>query len=446
VSAPPPEAVPPDAVEPEPEPDAVEPEAHETALAEVPDQPKDGWLTRAIAVPLMPFVAVWEMGARAIESVRAMFRLIGRGFGWPVRVIGRWLRAVRTFADRALGPIGGLLIAPFRLLACAARYVTSAVGSFLARLSHPYRWLRSRALAIARRVHRSARTLGQLLVWPGQLVLSVLKTVLDAITWTLSQFRHGAATCVQALAGLLLHPYRWLRSMILAVTHTLERGLQAVWRLLAAPARIVRAGLNAVLSAMSWAVALAGRAFDAFVNALGSLVGLLMRPYRWVRRLVLALAQRIEWGARALLRLLAAPARLLLAGGRAVVEPISWLLTRLGRLLTRFGRGIDAFLRAIGSPLHLAFRWFWTGVRFVGRQARRAASSTAALARATRTRVAAAGRLVVRQFSGPWWALRRGEAAIRRRLREVRQTLRASVRNARTQVREAVRSAVGRRD
>ncbi|HEX2782134.1 MAG TPA: hypothetical protein VHN36_01015, partial [Ilumatobacteraceae bacterium] len=101
----------------------------------VQPDPELGLLAKIIAVPLAPFVVVWE-GGKA---------LVTKAIPAGAKAVGKLLLAGGRRIAAAVRRVGSLLLVPFRALVGAGRRVVATVGSLSRRLGRG-------VVALARRV------------------------------------------------------------------------------------------------------------------------------------------------------------------------------------------------------------------------------------------------------------------------------------------------------
>lgn len=187
-------------------------------------EPELGLLAKLIAVPLAPFVALWD-GGRA---------LVTRAIPAGAKAVGMLLSAGRRRVARAIRRLGSLLLVPFRALVGAGRGVAATVGSWGRSLGRGVLAFALRVASAARRMWSSltrpllavARRLGQLGRAIGRRVAALARRVLVA-------GRGGARASAVAMRGVL----RRFAVAARGTARAIGRAARGAWRRVIVPVR-----------------------------------------------------------------------------------------------------------------------------------------------------------------------------------------------------------------
>lgn len=275
------------------------PEASEPVVEE-----NIGLLGRAVALPLIPFVALWE-------ALKAGWRGIGS--------LARWLGSLGAVVDRLLGrgfavvarggrAIGSLAAAPCRQIVTTVRGAARAVAA-------PARRLVGGIVAIVRRSAVALRSLGK--------------------AWAMSIRSFG-----RAIGALARRIGVSLRLAARAIALPLRTGARAV------AAFLRRWGVAARVFAKSCAVAV-----RSFGRAVASFARRIAVPVRAVAR---ALSQPIRAGARLIGRLIVAAGVAVARTWRglvSVVQVFAVPVRRLSDVARRVGTALSGWMRRIGTSV-----------------------------------------------------------------------------------------------
>lgn len=348
-----------------------------------------GRLGRILAIPLVPFVALWEAlnagargvssGARCLASAGASVgRFVGRivsaaarsvvlsfraGYSVVVR-FGRWARTALAWGWgsvlAAASPIARLvavgaraIVRPVRVLWQGLVYMARRVGVVLrgaARiLAVPVRAFARAVGAAARRVMAAARRLGETVRSLAQRVAGAARMLRNAVV------RLGRVLVAPALAA-----GRWIL-----------RGIGAMWTTFVSfgitAARAIGGALRPVLRAAQWTTRALSEGIRAIARAavgpFKSLVDVILAGARGIVRLLSVIGRNAVSATRAVGRHLR---RAGLTVARLVAAPlvVAALAVRAGARLIAAGATLMA------TSLVRFVRWIWRPAAGVGRQAR----------------------------------------------------------------------------
>jgi hypothetical protein len=309
---------------------------------EPPSRESPGLLARILAVPLVPFVAAWEMADAIVHGIGPVIR-------WILEVAGNGLRALFTGIRIVAETLWRLVTWPLRLL---GRGIAWAAGQ-LARALLP---IVVRAWNIVRELLKAflkaLRVLGERIVMPLRLLARAAYALAIRIGLLLREFARLAWLVLRAIGARILPPLRFaLRTLV-----SLARRLFLI--------------LRALMSVVLRALKAAGRFVQAWLLApIGRAVMAVVRAARWLLRQIgsalqtaadVALDYLVPVG-RAIRTWLLAP---LGHGLMAVISAARWLLRQVAFLLRLAARTVRAAvvlalsaLAWVFRPVVLAWRW-----------------------------------------------------------------------------------------
>jgi SAM-dependent methyltransferase len=375
-----------------------------------------GRVGRILAIPLVPFVALWEAakaGARGISSGARWLRSAGASVG---RFVGRLVSA----AARSV-------ISPFR---AGYRIVIRLGRCARAALARGWAAARAAAGAIARPVAAGARAVVQPVraLWRGLASLARRASVaLRAAASAVAMPVRNAARAVVAIVK------RWLVA-VRAFAKGVAAGLRAGGRAVVALVRRVGVALRAAARAVAMPVRNAGRALVALVRRVGvplrAAARMLTTPVRAVASALGTAARQAMEAARRLGAVIRSLAQRMASLVAAPVVGGAVLVVAGARLIAKGAK-------SIATSLLRLVRWIWRPVAGVGRQAREwFKAATGPIRRAVRTvgtRVRAAAASAGSKARAQW---RRSREAAHR----VRVAARRGLEDARLGVRRWARS------
>jgi hypothetical protein len=320
---------------------------------EPPSRGSPGLLARILAVPLVPFVAAWEMAVAIVHG-------IGPAVRWIFKVLGIALRALFTGVRIVAETLWRLVTWPFRLLgrgiAWVARQLARALLPIAARA-----WIIVRTLLKA--FLEALRVLGERVVVPLRLLARAAYALAIRIGLLVRELARLAWLALRAIWARILPPLRFaLRTFV-----SLVRRLFLVLRELVSVLRAARAVGRFV---QAWLLVPIGRAITAVVSAAWWLLRQLGSALQ--RAAFVALIYLLPVG-RAIWTWLLAP---LGRGLMAVISAARWLLRQVGFLLRLAARTVRAAvvlalsaLAWVFRPVVLAWRWATAAVAAAARVA-----------------------------------------------------------------------------
>jgi len=309
---------------------------------EPPSRGGPGLLARILAVPLVPFVAAWEMAVAIVHG-------IGPAIRWIFKVVGTVLRALFTGVRIVAETLWRLVTWPFRLvgrgIAWVARQLARALLPIAARA-----WIIVRTLLKA--FLEALRVLGERVVLPLRLLARAAFALAIRIGLLVRELARLAWLALRAIGARILPPLRFALRMLVSVVRRLFLVIRALVSV------VVRAARAAGRFVQAWLLGPIGRAITAVVRAA-----------RWLLRQVGSALQRAAFVAliyllsvgRAIWTWLLSP---LGHGLMAVISAAWWLVRQVAFLLRLAARTVGAAVALAWSALAWVFRpvvlaWRW---------------------------------------------------------------------------------------
>lgn len=307
-----------------------------------PSRGSPGLIARILAVPLVPFVAAWEMAG-------AIARGIGPALRWIFKAAEIVLRALFTGVRIVAETLWRLVTWPLRLLGRGIAWVAAQLARALLPIA-VRSWIIVRALLKA--FLEALRVLGERVVVPLRLLARAAVALAMRIGLLLRELARLAWRVLRAIGARILPPLRFALRTFVSIVRRLFLVLRALVSVVLRAARAVGRFVRA------WLLAPIGRAVTAVVSAA-----------TWLVRQVGSALQRAAFTAlvyllpvgRAIWTWLLVP---LGHGLMAVISAARWLLRQVAfvlRLAARTVRGAAVLalsaLAWVFRPVVLAWRW-----------------------------------------------------------------------------------------
>ena len=205
-----------------------------TAATNKEEELASGAIVQALAIPLLPFVAVWEAWGALTRAVAIASLLAAFEFGRVIGAISRALRRALRRAWVAFKQLMDFLLRPVRQLARLLKATAEAVFQLLARplraLTRLVAQLLKRAVLVLRTVLRSlmlgVRAVFVRLSVPLRIVARAVASVLRRVWTLLRALARSFVLAMRAVGARLLVPLRLVARGLLR----LARVIRALWR------------------------------------------------------------------------------------------------------------------------------------------------------------------------------------------------------------------------
>jgi hypothetical protein len=309
---------------------------------EPPPRESPGLLARILAVPLVPFVAAWEVAG-------AIARGIGPALRWILKVAEIALRAFFTGLRIVAEQLWRVVTWPLRILGRGIVWV----AGHLARLVLPIAvrsWIIVRAVVKA--FLEALRVLGARIVVPLRLLARAAYALAIRIGLLLRELARVAWLALRAIGARILPPLRFVLRTFVSIVRRLFLVLRALASAVLRAARAVARFMRA------WLLAPIGRAVTAVVSAAWWLLRQVGSAVR--RAALVALLYLLPLG-RAIWKWLLVP---LGRGLRVVIWAARWLVHQVAFVFRLAARTVRAAvvlalsaLAWVFRPVVLAWRW-----------------------------------------------------------------------------------------
>jgi hypothetical protein len=293
-------------------------------------------------VPLVPFVAAWELAG-------AIARGIGPALRWILRVAEIVLRTFFTGVRIVAEQLWRLVTWPLRLLGRGIQWVAVQVARLLLPIA-VRSWIIVRALIKA--FLESLRVLGARIVVPLRLLARAAYALAIRVGLLLRELARVAWLALRAIGARIVPPLRFVLRTLVSIVRRILLGLRALASVVLHAAMAVGRFLRA------WLLAPIGRAVTAVVRAAWWLLRQLGSALQ--RAAFVALVYLLPVG-RAIWTWVLAP---LGRGLTAVVSAARWLLRQVALVIRLAAKTVRAAVllavRALAwvfRPVVLAWRW-----------------------------------------------------------------------------------------
>ena len=328
--------------------------------AEEPENEELGLVGRVLAVPLVPFVAVWEGTKAGVRGTAAAVRSLARALKRLRAPLGRVARATVRCLSWPLR-VG------YRVLAWAATRIASGAG-----------WLWARGVALVGRIAARLMTAVRAVLRPARVIGGAIVAVLRRIVVALRACARAVAAPIRALARVTVALLRRWLVAARAATRTLASGGRVAGRAILALLRRIGIALRSAARTAATPIRGLGRACRAFVRrclvALRMFAPIIASGLRAAGCPALAMIRMVVLAFRVVVRGALFPLRAALRIARPVaVRLLSFFqeaASRAARVLALVWVGLRAASRMALRPV----RW---SARLITNGARRAASVVA---------------------------------------------------------------------
>jgi hypothetical protein len=346
-----------------------------------------GWLGRILAIPLVPFVALWEaakIGARALASGvrwlgstltslwRSVRELLLNAAGWLARTVRAAFRTVRQVAQA----LGRPLLALARALITPVRAFGRGVAALAKRCVVAIRMLAKTTAAALRAAGRAALALTRRALVALRAAARVLAQPLRAAARAIAALAKRALLAMRAFAKTTAAALRAAGRAALALTRRALVALRAAARVLAQPLRAAARWCTRALATARSAVTRIARAAARVVRVTAVHISAIARHAMRVidRSLLQPLAAITRWmvaGARRTLQLLIVGLTPIFRGGRRLIAVTMRLIATstsrfvrwVARPVGRVGRRGHGLWNSTIDKVRRARRWLNARIR-----------------------------------------------------------------------------------
>jgi len=368
-----------------------------TAATNKEEELASGAVVQALAIPLLPFVAVWEAWGALTRAVANASLLAAFEFGRVIGAISRALRRALRRAWVAFKQLMDFLLRPVRQLARLLKATAEAVFQLLARplraLTRLVAQLLKRAVLVLRTVLRSlmlgVRAVFVRLSVPLRIVARAVASVLRRVWTLLRALARSFVLAMRAVAARLLVP---LRIVARAVASVLRRA----WTLLRALARSFVLAMRAVGARLLVPLRLVARG----LLRLARVIRALWRPVRLALDLALDVVNFTGEVLLRLLRFLWQPVLLAVELSLDLLNATLWPIRLARRIVSQLVLTTKRLVIRMWTIAHLitaaALQPFGAALRYSARAVRLAAEYSIATVRGSASEARLLGRAVLR--------------------------------------------------